>query len=311
MKRAHVRRGAGSAIAAVVLSGFGIAIASAAPSAHASALPGAGKPTVTIGDKNFPEQYILGALYAQALQAKGYKVKLKDNIGSSEITWKALKAGRIDLYPEYTGTLLTAIAKRTTNPSSAKGAYSSAKRYASGQGFTLLDATPFADSDVLATTKAFARKNKLGSVADLAKLGTRVKLGGPPEFATRAQALPGLRKAYGIDPGFSPIAIGLSYKALDSGQVDVQDVFSTDGQLASGKYVLLKDPKGVFGFQNVAPVVSKKVLAKQGKAFATTINAVSKLLTLKAIQSLNKAVTIDKESPATVAKAFLKANKLL
>ena len=311
MKRAHMRRGAGAAIAAVALGGLGAASASAGPSATVAALPGAGKPAVTIGDKNFPEQNILGALYAQALRAKGYKIKLKDNIGSSEITWKALRAGRIDLYPEYTGTLLTAIAKKTKAPSSAKSAYSQAQAYAQSKGFTLLKATPFADSDVLATTRAYAQKNKLRAVADLAKLGSGVKLGGPPEFATRAQALPGLKKAYGIKPKFTPIAIGLSYKALDSGQVDVQDVFSTDGQLASGKYTLLKDPKGVFGFQNVAPVVSRKLLAKEGVAFRSTINAVSKLLTTNAIQKLNAAVTIDKESAATVAKAFLKANHLL
>jgi len=311
MKRAHVRRGAGAMIAAVAVAGFGATGAIAAPSATTAALPGAGKPTVTIGDKNFPEQYILGALYAQALRAKGYKVKLKDNIGSSEITWKALTSGRIDLYPEYTGTLLTAIAKRTKNPTSAKAAYSQAKTFASGKGFTLLNATPFTDSDVLATTKAYAQKNKLSTVADLAKLGSSVKLGAPPEFATRLQGLPGIKKAYGVNPTFTPIAIGLAYKALDSGQVDVQNVFTTDGPLASGKYTLLKDPKGVFGYQNVAPVVGKKVLAKQGKAFVTTLNAVSKLLTTKAIQSLNAAVSIDKESPATVAKAFLKANRLL
>jgi osmoprotectant transport system substrate-binding protein len=298
-------------VIAVVALGAGTAGAVAAPTANTAALPGAGKPTVTIGDKNFPEQYVLGALYAQALKAKGYTVKLRDNIGSSEITWKALKAGNIDLYPEYTGTLLTAIAKRTKSPTSAKGAYASAKSYASTQGFTLLNATPFSDSDVLVTKKAFAQKNKLGSIADLKKLGKKVKLGGPPEFATRLQALPGLKKAYGINPTFKPVAIGIAYKAIDGNQVDVQNVFTTDGQLASGKYTALKDPKGVFGFQNVAPVVNKKVLATQGRAFSDTINAVSKLLTLKAIQTLNKAVVIDKRTPTSVAKAFLKANKLL
>lgn len=311
MKRAHVRRGAAAVIAAAALGGLGAAGAGATSTANTASLPGAGKPTVTIGDKNFPEQRILGALYAQALRAKGYKVKVKDNIGSTEITWRALKAGRIDLYPEYTGTLLTAVAKKTKSPTSAKSAYNQAKAYAKTQGFTLLNATPFADSDALATTKAYAQKNKLSSVADLAKLGNGIKLGGPPEFAERLQALPGLKKAYGIDPAFTPVAIGLAYKALDSGQVDVQKVFTTDGLLASGKYILLKDPKGVFGFQNVAPVVNSNVLAKQGPAFRSTINAVSKLLTLKAIQTLNAAVTIDKESPASIAKAFLRANRLV
>src|SRR5581483_1864956 len=110
---------------------------------------------------------------------------------------------------------------------------------------------------------------------------------------------------------FKPIAIGLGYTALNSGKVDVQDVFTTDGQLATpGKYTILTDPKHVFGFQNVAPVVSSKMLAKEGPAFAATLNKVDSLLTFKAIQSMNKAVSLDQQSAATVAAAFLKANGL-
>src|ERR1700738_5065057 len=88
----------------------------------ASSGPGVGKPAVTVGDKNFTEEYILGALYAQALAAKGYKVTVKGNIGSSEITYKALTSGQIDMYPEYTGTLLTAVAGVSTPPKTAKQA---------------------------------------------------------------------------------------------------------------------------------------------------------------------------------------------
>ena len=76
--------------------------------------PGAGKPAVVIGDKNFEEEFVLGDLYAQALQAKGYKVTMKPNIGSTEITWKALTSGQIDMYPEYTGVIVTVIAGSTT-----------------------------------------------------------------------------------------------------------------------------------------------------------------------------------------------------
>src|SRR5947209_7298720 len=90
--------------------------------AAAATGPGVGKPPVTIGDKNFTEEYILGSLYAQALAAKGYKVNVKGNIGSSEITYKALQAGQIDMYPEYTGTLLTAVAGVSTPPRSAQQA---------------------------------------------------------------------------------------------------------------------------------------------------------------------------------------------
>ena len=85
--------------------------------------PGAGKPAVTIGDKNFAEENILGQLYAQALQAKGYTITLKENVGSSEIIYKALTSGQIEMYPEYTGTLLSAIAEQTKEPASAAAAY--------------------------------------------------------------------------------------------------------------------------------------------------------------------------------------------
>jgi osmoprotectant transport system substrate-binding protein len=111
-------------------------------------------------------------------------------------------------------------------------------------------------------------------------------------------------------PTFKPIAIELSYKALESGQVDVQNVFSTDGQLLGGKFKVLADPKHVFGFQNVAPVIKQSVLTAEGPAFAITVNKVSSLLTIKAIQQMNAAVSIDKQSAATVAKEFLAANGL-
>jgi osmoprotectant transport system substrate-binding protein len=269
-----------------------------------------GKPAVTIGDKNFTEEYILGALYQQALQAKGFTVNLKGNIGSSEITYKALTSGQIEMYPEYTGTLLSAIAGITAPPKSAAQAYSQAKAFVGKHGFTLLDQTPFYDSDALGALSAYARSHGLTTIADLKKLGKGVKLGGAPEFATRVEGLVGLKQAYGIDPTFVPLTIGLTYKALDTSQVQVSDVFTTDAQLTSGKYTLLSDPKKVFGFQNVAPVVKQSVLAAEGPAFADTINKVSALLTIAAIQKMNAAVSLDQQSPASVAHAFLVANGL-
>ena len=129
---------------------------STSSAAAASSGPGVGKPPVTIGDKNFTEEYILGALYQQALAAKGYKVTLKGNIGSSEIIWKAATGGQIQMYPEYTGTYLTAICNDNKPPTSAKQTYDLAKACAAKQGFTLLGQTPFYDSDALAATKAYA-----------------------------------------------------------------------------------------------------------------------------------------------------------
>ncbi|HEY1775009.1 MAG TPA: glycine betaine ABC transporter substrate-binding protein [Solirubrobacteraceae bacterium] len=300
------RRLIGGSLAALVAALAALALT--AQSSVAS-LPGTGKPAVVIGDKNFAEEYILGDLYADALKAQGYSVTLKPNIGSSEITWKALLSGQIQLYPEYTGEILSTIAGFTNNPTSASAAYQQAVSYAGKHGLTLLKPTPFYDSDALAVTAAYAKKNNLKTISDLKKLGSKVVLGGAPTFATREEGLLGLKKDYGIDPTFKPIAIGLGYTALDSGKVDVQDVFTTDGQLAArGKYVILTDPSHVFGYQNVVPVVQKKLLAKEGPAFAATLNKVDKLLTFPAMQQMNKAVSIDQDQPAAVATAFLKAN---
>jgi len=281
-----------------------------ATTASAASGPGVGKPAVTIGDKNFAEENILGQLYTQALQAKGYTITLKENVGSSEIIYKALTSGQIEMYPEYTGTLLSAIAEQTKEPASAAAAYTQAKAFVEKHGLTLLNYTPFYDSDALATLPSYASAHKLSSIADLKALGKSVTVGAPPEFATRFEGLLGLKQEYGVVPTFKPIAIELSYKALESGQVDVQNVFSTDGQLLSGKFKVLADPKHVFGFQNVAPVVKKSVLAAEGPAFAETLNRVSSLLTIKAIQQMNAAVSIDKQSATSVAKQFLTANGL-
>jgi osmoprotectant transport system substrate-binding protein len=300
-----------------VLAAAGIAAcgssssSSSSTSTSSSSSPGAGKPAVTIGDKNFTEELVLGQLYAQALKAKGYTVALKENIGSTEVIDKALTSGQIQMYPEYTGTILSVLASQTAPPKNAGAAYTAAKTFEEGRGFTLLDATPFFDSDAIAVRPAYAKKNSLKTIADLAKLGKKVRLIAAPEFATREEGLLGLKKAYGINPTFEPLAIGLTYTALDGGKADAADVFTTDAQLTSKKYQILGDPKFVFGFQNAAPVVSKALLAKEGPAFTSTINQVSSKLTTPAVQAMNAAVSLSKETPASVAAKFLAANGLV
>jgi osmoprotectant transport system substrate-binding protein len=283
---------------------------SSSASGTASSGPGKGKPPIVLGDKNFDEEYVLGALYQQALQAKGYTVTLKGNIGSSEIIWKALQSGQIQMYPEYTGTLLTAIAGDTKPPTSAQQTYAKANAYAIKHGFVLLPQTPFYDADGLAVTNAYAKSNNLHSIADIAKLG-KVSYGAPAENRTRFDGLVGLMQVYGLhNLQFVPLAEGLNYKALDSGQVKVVTIFTTDPQLQSGKYTVLTDTKKLFGFQNVAPVVKASLVKSEGAAFTQTINKVSSLLTLPAIIKMNAAVQLDQQSPSKVAHEFLAANGL-
>ena len=267
--------------------------------------------TVTIGSKNFTEAVILGELYRQAHEATGYTVELKSSIGSTEIIDRALTSGEIDMYPEYTGTMLTVVFGEDEPQESAESTYDRAKELYEEKGFTLFAMTPFSDSDALAVTAEYAEEEGLEEIGDLAGIGT-FRLGGQPEFETRLQGLVGVKERYGIeDVTFVPFTGISPYEALDQGAVDVAAIFSTDPPLASGDYVVLDDPEANFGFQNVAPVVSQELADDLGDDFRETIDAVSEQLTEEAIIAMNSAVAIDQRPADEVAREFLEANDLL
>ena len=275
-------------------------------------LPGEGKPPLTLGTKDFPEEFILGELYTQALEAKGYQVELKKNIGSTEIIDTALTSGEIDGYPEYLGVTVAVVAGVNEPSASAEDTYNQAKEFYEGRGQTISEQTPFFDVDAIGTTKEFAEENGLQTVADLKKLKS-FTVGARPEFQDRFQGLRGMREVYGLtNAKFRQLAQGITYQALDDGSVDTINVFSTDAQLASGKYVVLEDPEGVFGYQHVALVIDQGKLEELGgDEFMGIINQVNALLTNDAIIAMNKAVVLDQQNEAEVARAFLEANGLL
>jgi osmoprotectant transport system substrate-binding protein len=288
----------------------GAASSTSAPSA--AARPGAGKPAVTLGTKNFTEELILGQLYAQALRAKGYAVTLKSNIGPSEQVDRALAAKRIDGYPEYTGTILSVFGHNAGRPSSSSQAYRLAAGVERHRGAVLLAMAPASDTDVIVTKPAYASQHRLRSLADLARLGSSATLAGPPEFRTRFNGLIGLKQDYGITAlRFLPLPIGSQYQALGSDRAQLAVGFTTDGNLTRGGFVMLSDPKGTFGFQNVTFVVRSAVLSREGPAFAQTINAVSARLSTQALRVMNADVALDQQNPSAVAQQFLGANGLL
>ena len=302
-----MRRAAKAAFA--VSLGVAIVLGLFAGTARPAAKSG---PTIIIGSKNFGEEYVLGELYKQALQAKGFTVSYKQSIGSTEIIQTALTSGKINMYPEYTGVIVQVVFHRASSPKTAAATYSLAKQLEAAKGFTVLNPTPFYDTDVVAVTNATAKKYGLHSIADLKKAGS-FKFGGFPECKTRNTCFLGYTKQYGLtNATFLPLAGISAYAALDAGNVLAADVFSTDPPLGKGsKYTVLKDPKHVTGFQNVVPIVKTSVATALGAKFTSTVNAVSATLTQNAIVAMNKAVIVDKQSAAKVAKAFLKANHLI
>jgi osmoprotectant transport system substrate-binding protein len=279
---------------------------SSASTPQATTLPGANRPAVTIGDKNFTEQFVLGELYRLALKAQGYNVTLNPNIGPTEVTVRAMESGRLDMYPEYLGTWNSVVAADPRSYRSAAAAYQAAQHYALAHGLLLLDPTPFSDTTAIGVTDAYADQNRLQTIGDLRKVATTMTLGAPPQFQQRPDGLPAIEQTYGVVPAaFKALEVGAQYPALDQGSVQAAAVTSTDGELASGNYKLLSDPSNVFGWGNAVPIVSAKVADAEGPAFTRTINRVSALLSTAAIRQLNAAVDISHQTPTAVAKQFL------
>ena len=308
---------ASSAVAlTVALSGCGaptIAATAKRPNAaQTTELPGTGRPPVIIGDKNFTEQFVLGELYYQALQAQGFSVELNRNIGPTAVTLQALQSGRLAMYPEYLNVWNTTVAGNQQLFGTVRAAYRAGERWAKVHALELLNPTPFSDTDAVGVTFNYAQEYGLRTISDLHKVSASLVFGAPPQFQQRDSGLPGLERAYSFEPAsFKALEIGQQYQALDQNTVQAADVNTTDGQLASGFYTLLGDPLKIFGFGNVVPVVTAQTLAAEGPAFSDTINRVSGLLTLTVIRELNAQVDLSGQDPATVAKDFLIASGLI
>jgi osmoprotectant transport system substrate-binding protein len=301
--RKHNRRAAKAAFA--IALGVAIVLGGAA-AAPAGVDRGQATPII-IGTKDFPEQYVLGQLYKQALEAKGFKVQYKENIGSTELIDKSLRSGKVTFYPEYTGIMLSVTFGKKTLPKTALGTYALAKQLYGKRGQTLLKQTPFQDRDGIAVLRSTASKYGLKTIGDLKKV-PELTISGFPTFETRWA--PNLKRLYGVTFEFTPLAGTDPYAPLRQKKVEAAAIFTTDPQLISTNYVVLREPRNMFGFQFVAPVLDKDLVSENSSAFTSTVNKVSSLLTTRAMIAMNKAVAIDKKSAASVAKAFLKANRL-
>jgi osmoprotectant transport system substrate-binding protein len=267
---------------------------------------------VTIGDKNFTEQFLLGDLYREALQAQGYTVELNQNIGPTSVTLQAMASGSLDMYPEYLSTFNTAVAGYKHGFKSQGAAYDAAQRYAAAHSLQLLSPTPFSDTPAIGVTVGYAQVNHLHTMRDLARVAPSLVMGGPPQFEQSHPGLSDLEHSYSFTPAaFKDLAFGDQYTALNTGQVEAADVNTTDGQLATGNYQVLGDPSQVLGWGNVVPVVAERALDREGPVFADTINRISNLLTVVVMRELNQAVDVAGGDPATVAKEFLETHGII
>ncbi len=269
----------------------------------------ASKGPITIGSKNFTEEFILGEIYAQSLQAAGYKVKKQLNLGSEQIAYKALKGGQVDAYPEYTGTALTSFygVKPDAVPKDPQQAFEQVKTFAAKDQITALPPTPFTDSNGFAMTSAKAKELGITKLSDLKGKSEKLILSGSPECRQRTDCKLGLEKTYGLKfKSYLPVDLAKRHSVLTDGQADVSVVFTTDGQIKADNLALLEDDLKFLPPYNVTLLTRDQTIAAAGPDMAQTIEKVQTGLTTPVMQELNSRVDLDKQTPAAVATQYLK-----
>jgi len=286
-----------------------VIVASACGGSGGGSPSGAAKPNVTIGSTNFSEQLILGELYAQILEANGYTVTRKFNLGNREIVFPALTSAQIDLEADYLATLLAFVNKNATGSTDPKATSSALQKELDAKNLTVLDFAPAVDQNGFVVTKATADKYKLTKLSDLAAVAGQLVPGGPPECPTRPFCAAGLKSTYGITfKDFKALDTGgpLTVAALKGGQVDVGLLFTSDSTIAVNNFVLLEDDKHLQLSDNIAPVVRNDLLAKAPSDFKSIINSIAPKLTTAELTAMNKQNDVDKTDPKAIAAAWLK-----
>ena len=279
--------------------------------AHGSAVA-AERPTVRIGSKNFTEQLILGEMYALLLEKAGFRVERKLNLGGTLLAHEALKAGEIDLYPEYTGTaLLNMLGKEVMRD--PRKVYETVKaEYRRLWNLVWLDPAPMNNTQAIAITRKTAEKYDMYTLSAMSKQAPNLVLAAVPEFTERPDGLKGLKRVYG---GFDFKSVrlvdyGIKYRALVGGQADVTVAFGTDGEIKGYDLVVVKDDKGLWPPYQVAPVV-RQALLDQAPEVATVLNRLQPMLTDAVMQELNWQVDGEKREYAEVAREYLMRQGLL
>src|SRR3954453_6032350 len=270
--------------------------------------PANARTRLTVSSKNFTEEFILGEIYAQALQAGGYKVRKRLDIGPEKVAYRAIRSGRIDAYPEYTGTALTTFFGRSTAqiPKDEQQAYDEARRNFAGQGLTAYPPTPFTDANAVGMTQARAQELKVQTISDLKRKAQRLTFSGSPQCRTRDDCLRGLEQTYGLHFRRELVTpLPQRHSVLTRGKADVSIVFSTDGQIAADDLLVLEDDRKLFPPYNVSFIVRDKVAKAAGPDVPKIVAQVQQDLSTKVMQELNPRVDLDKEKPAAVARAYL------
>ena len=264
---------------------------------------GAGTKLV-VGSQAYYSNEIVAEIYAQALEADGYKIDRQFQIGQREVYLPEITSGKIDVFPEYIGSLLQALDK-TAVSGKPEDVYLSLEKTLPN-GLRVLTPSAASDQNSWTVTSAFAKKYQLTTIESLKEVTEPITVGGNSELETRPYGPKVLADRYGIKTqGFRAVEDSggpLTVKALISGAIELANIYTADPNIATNNLIALSDPDGLFFPDNIAPIVSEKV---DGKA-VQILNNVSAKLTQNDFVKLNSKSVNDKKSAKVIAAEWLK-----
>jgi osmoprotectant transport system substrate-binding protein len=268
--------------------------------------------SITVGSTDFTEQFIVASMYGQVLEAAGYDVDIRSNLGAREVVFPSLEEGDLDLVAEYVGSLIEYLnegAGEATND--VDESLEILQGYLGDRGLEALTPSEAVDSNALAVTQETADQYGLTTISDLVDVAGDLSLGGPPECPERPHCLLGFQDTYGLDFGeFVPLDVGgpLTFEAIANGDVDVGVVFSSDGQIPARNLVVLEDDKDLQPAENMLPVIRSDAVNDE---IIELLDGVSAVLTTEKLAELNRQVNVDLVDPEDAAHDFLVDEGLL
>jgi osmoprotectant transport system substrate-binding protein len=297
---------------------LGVACASCTASGSSPVPPPAassGSAVITVGSFDFPESELLAYLYADALSARGYPVRVLPDLGSRELVEPALMTGLVQLVPEYTGSALEFVSLgRVHATASVATTARNLERWMRARGIIIARPALAQDSNAIVVTAATAARYRLRTVSDLTAAAPALVFGGPPECPQRPYCLQGLRRVYGLRfRAFVGLDTGgtLTRQALEGGEISAALLFTTDPAIRGRHLVVLADNRGLQPAENVVPVLRRATAERYGTGLVAALNAVSARLSTTTLMALDAQVELEGLGPNAVAERWLRDQGLI
>ena len=262
--------------------------------------------SVVVASKPFGESYLLAEMFSQLLELRGQTVDRRPGLGATELAFRAIQSGDIDVYPEYTGTGLFAILGEPATGDAATVYGRVAAEFRRRYDVRWLPPLGFENTYAIAVRRETADSLGLATLSDLARVGPRLRAGFTPDFIGRPDGLPGLTRAYGLRlGGVRSLLPAVKYQALAGREVDVIDGYSTDGFITRYDLVVLRDDLGFFPPYEAAALVGSR-LARDNPAALAALAELSGRLDVARMRKLNERIEVNGEPIPDVARAALR-----